>query len=125
VVFFNAPSRDYFDLSGVEDCVAAAAPVYGLPRAKGKLPAAHPDCGHDFPPHVREQAYRVVDRELAHHFSFNFSKPASSLSPIGPRRLGPFVDSVAVDGRDGRARTCIQRVRSTRLYPIEPPRLRA
>ena len=64
-VFVNAPAKDYFDLSGVKDCVAAANPVYELLGAKGKLAAAHPECGHDFPPEVREQAYRVIDRELA------------------------------------------------------------
>lgn len=64
-VFVNAPRGDgNFEVSGVEDCLKAAAPVYALTHASDALKAAHPDCGHDFPPAVREQAYAFIDKVL-------------------------------------------------------------
>jgi len=66
-VFANAPAGDSnFAVSGVEDCLRAATPVYALYGATDRLQAAHPDCGHDFPPDVREQAYEFMDRILQH-----------------------------------------------------------
>lgn len=60
--FINAPTRDSnFEVSGVEDCVQAAAPVYALLGASGRLLAVHPDAEHAFPPDIREQAYAFVD----------------------------------------------------------------
>ena len=64
-LFVNAPLHDNnFEVSGVEDCMQTAAPVYELLGARDKLVAVHPDAGHDFPPEVRKQAYRFVDRVL-------------------------------------------------------------
>ena len=60
-VFVNAPLHDSnFAVEGVKDC---------LMRVKSKFPdrrlvVEHPDCGHDFPPDVRERAYRFLDRVL-------------------------------------------------------------
>jgi dienelactone hydrolase len=63
--FINAPLGDSnFEVSGVRDCVASAGPVYELLGAKGALVAVHPDCGHDFPPGVRAQAYEWLERVL-------------------------------------------------------------
>ena len=60
--FINAPTRDSnFEVSGVRDCVKAAAPVYALLGASGRLLAVHPDAEHAFPPDIREQAYAFVD----------------------------------------------------------------
>jgi acetyl esterase/lipase len=60
-----APVRDSnFEVSGVKDCIAAAQPVYELLGAREKLAALHPDCGHDFPPEVRQAAYEWLDRWL-------------------------------------------------------------
>jgi hypothetical protein len=42
----------------VRDTVAK---VSGLFRP-GKLVTAYPDCGHDFPPEIRQQAYAFLDR---------------------------------------------------------------
>ncbi|MGQ9731315.1 MAG: alpha/beta hydrolase [Candidatus Zipacnadales bacterium] len=65
-VFINAPLGDTnFEVSGVYDCVKAARPVYALLGAPEALVAVHPDCGHDFPPEIREQAYAFLDRTLA------------------------------------------------------------
>ncbi|MGD9497944.1 MAG: alpha/beta hydrolase [Armatimonadota bacterium] len=65
-VFVNAPSGDSnFELSGVTDCLNAARSVYELYDAAHRLVAVHPDCGHDFPLQVREQAYAFLARALA------------------------------------------------------------
>jgi dienelactone hydrolase len=64
-VFVNAPLGDSnFELSGVQDCLTAAAPVYALHQAQDQLVALHPDCGHDFPLEARQQAYAFIDRVL-------------------------------------------------------------
>ncbi len=64
-VFINAPLEDAnFEVSGVKDCVRAAAPVYALFGAPENLVAVYPDCGHDFPPEIREQAYTFIARHL-------------------------------------------------------------
>jgi dienelactone hydrolase len=65
-VFISAPLRDdNFDVSGVKDCLKAAAPVFDLLDGKDKLVAVHPDIVHAFPPDVREQAYQFTDKVLA------------------------------------------------------------
>jgi dienelactone hydrolase len=64
-VFVNAPRKDAnFEVSGVKDCLRAAAPVYALLGAGDKLVAEHPDAGHDFPPAVRKAAYEFLDAAL-------------------------------------------------------------
>jgi dienelactone hydrolase len=64
--FINAPVKDAnFEVSGVRDCVEAARPVYELLGAKDALVAVHPECGHDFPPEIREQAYTFLEKALA------------------------------------------------------------
>lgn len=55
---------DNFEVSGVRDCIAAAAPVYELLGAREKLQANYPDCKHEFPPEVRKVAYDFLDRWL-------------------------------------------------------------
>lgn len=63
-VFINAPRRDSMRVQGVRECVAlmqAESARLGLP---GSLGVAHPDCEHDFPPAVREEAYAFIDRHL-------------------------------------------------------------
>ncbi|MDE2998418.1 MAG: prolyl oligopeptidase family serine peptidase [Gemmatimonadota bacterium] len=63
--FINAPLRDgNFEVSGVRDCVRAAAPVYALFGAPERLLALHPDAEHAFPPEIRERAYAFVDEIL-------------------------------------------------------------
>ncbi|HQL94821.1 MAG TPA: alpha/beta fold hydrolase, partial [Candidatus Hydrogenedentes bacterium] len=64
-LFINAPVLDAnFDVSGVRDCVAAALPVYGLLGADGALCAEYPHDEHDFPEHVRKQAYGFLWKHL-------------------------------------------------------------
>lgn len=60
-LFINAPLHDdNFEVSGVDDSVR---PVEKRFR-RNDLVVLHPDCAHDFPPEVREQAYRFLDRHL-------------------------------------------------------------
>jgi hypothetical protein len=60
-VFINATTGDSpFTLEGVKDCMDAAAPVYALYGASARLVGVHPECGHDFPPDTREQAYEFM-----------------------------------------------------------------
>jgi dienelactone hydrolase len=64
-VFINAPEGDgNFDFRGVQDCVAAAQPVYDLLGAPESLQVAYPDSQHDFPPAQRSAAYAMFDRVL-------------------------------------------------------------
>ncbi len=61
----SSPLRDdNFDVSGVKDCLAAAAPVYELLEAKERLDANYPDCAHDFPAEARNRAYEFLYRWL-------------------------------------------------------------
>jgi dienelactone hydrolase len=63
-VFVNAPLGDAnFEVSGVKDCLIAAKPVYQL--WDKQLTAWHPDCGHDFPPEIRNAAYEWLDQVLS------------------------------------------------------------
>jgi dienelactone hydrolase len=64
--FINAPLHDAnFDVTGVDDCVNAAQPVYSdVFHAPGALRVVHPDCEHDFPPAVRTAAYEFLTQSL-------------------------------------------------------------
>jgi len=53
-----------FEVSGVRDTIAAAQPIYRLLGREDHLQANYPDCAHDFPPQVRDVAYRFIDRHL-------------------------------------------------------------
>ncbi|HOK08742.1 MAG TPA: alpha/beta fold hydrolase [Candidatus Hydrogenedens sp.] len=64
-VFINAPIHDNnFEVSGVDDCVNSAKKIYALYKAEDNLKVVHPDCGHDFPPEIREEAYQFLDKHL-------------------------------------------------------------
>jgi dienelactone hydrolase len=64
-VFVNAPLRDgNFRADSVDNVLAAARPVFALCGATNHLQVLHPDCGHDFPPAVREEAYNLIDSVL-------------------------------------------------------------
>lgn len=53
-----------FEVSGVRDTIAAAQPIYALYGKADHLQANYPDCGHDFPPAVREVAYAFLEKHL-------------------------------------------------------------
>jgi hypothetical protein len=64
-VFVNAPLRDanfrWQSVDGVANAASAVYRLYGVPQ---NLQVEHPDCEHDFPPDVREAAYRFLDQNL-------------------------------------------------------------
>lgn len=66
-VFINAPTRDSnFEMSGVDDCVRSAKPIFDqIYHRPDRLVVVHPDAEHDFPPDTRQQAYAFLDRVLA------------------------------------------------------------
>jgi len=65
-VLIVAPTKDSnFRAESVDRIVAAARPVFALYGKEGNLQLEHPDCGHDFPPAMREMGYRLFDAVLA------------------------------------------------------------
>ena len=66
--FSNSPIGDSnFAVAGVKKGIAAAAPIYKLYGQAERLQVRYPDSGHDFPPEVRQEAYRFVDEILKAH----------------------------------------------------------
>ncbi len=64
-IFINAPMRDAnFNWRSVDDIVKAASQIYRLYGVPQNLRLEHPDCEHDFPPEVREAAYRFLADHL-------------------------------------------------------------
>ncbi len=64
-VFISAPLHDdNFQAASVDRCVAAAREVYSLCGNPERLIVRHPDCDHNFPEALREEAYRVIDAVL-------------------------------------------------------------
>lgn len=65
--FSNSPVNDSnFDVEGVREGIASAAEVYKFFSAEEDLQVRYPDAGHDFPPKVRLEAYRFIDKILEH-----------------------------------------------------------
>jgi hypothetical protein len=63
--FSNSPLHDAnFDVKGVRKAEPEVRKVYQLLGAPDALRVVHPDCAHDFPPEVREEAYRFIDTAL-------------------------------------------------------------
>ena len=64
-VFISAPLGDSnFKWKSVDRIAKAAAPIFALHDATARLRVIHPDCPHDFPPEVREEAYAWLDSVL-------------------------------------------------------------
>ena len=64
-VFVNAPLHDSnFENEGVKKVITAVSRVHDLLDTKDKLVAVYPDCGHDFPDPIRQQAYEWLGRQL-------------------------------------------------------------
>jgi hypothetical protein len=61
-----APTNDgNFRADSVDRVAKAAAEIYKLQGHPERLRVLHPDCAHDFPPEMREEAYRLFDRVLS------------------------------------------------------------
>ncbi|MBL8818335.1 MAG: alpha/beta fold hydrolase [Planctomyces sp.] len=65
-VFVNAPLRDSnFDNPGVRKVIEESQKAYGIYKAdQNALVAKYPDCEHDFPPEVREEAWKWLEDRL-------------------------------------------------------------
>lgn len=64
-VLIVAPTRDAnFRADSVDRVAAAARRVYELYGHPDHLRVEHPECDHDFPAGMREEAYRLFDRVL-------------------------------------------------------------
>lgn len=64
-VLIIAPTRDHnFQAASVDRIARAAGEVYALIGHPERLTVLHPDCEHDFPNEVREQAYQVLAEVL-------------------------------------------------------------
>ena len=60
-----APKKDSnFRADSVDRVAAAASKVYQLYGHPERLRVVHPDCEHDFPPHMRQMAYQLFDSVL-------------------------------------------------------------
>jgi pimeloyl-ACP methyl ester carboxylesterase len=65
--FSNSPVNDAnFDVNGVKEGIVSATKVYRFLKADENLQVRYPDAKHDFPPEIRLEAYRFVDRILKH-----------------------------------------------------------
>lgn len=65
-VLIIAPKEDSnFKADSVDRIAKAAAEVYKLHGKANKLRVEHPDGGHDFPPAMRELAYKLFDQMLS------------------------------------------------------------
>ncbi len=63
--FSNSPLNDSnFDVNGVRKGISEASEVYRFLKAEDKLQVRYPEAGHDFPPEVRLEAYRFIDKVL-------------------------------------------------------------
>lgn len=66
-VLIIAPTKDSnFRADSVDRIIAAARPVFKLHGHEDRLRVEHPECGHDFPPEMREAAYKLFDAVLTH-----------------------------------------------------------
>ena len=64
-LFVNAPTGDSnFKWKSVDRIIGAARPIYRLYGAEDRLVVKHPDCLHDFPTVIREEAYQFIGRNL-------------------------------------------------------------
>jgi dienelactone hydrolase len=63
--FTNSPlGDDNFAVEGVKSVMQEAQQVYDLLGAGDKLHAAYPDAAHDFPPPIREEVYKWLEKQL-------------------------------------------------------------
>ncbi|MFO0841634.1 MAG: SMP-30/gluconolactonase/LRE family protein [Gemmataceae bacterium] len=101
-VLIIAPKKDSnFRADSVDRVAAAARPVFKLLGHEERLKVEHPDCEHDFPPQMRELAYRLFDAVLSGQET---SEKIPGLGPTGPavqlHTKFTFTEGPAAD-RDG------------------------
>lgn len=66
-IFVNAPLHDSnFENEGVKKVMDSTQQVHKFLESKSdKVVAVYPDCGHDFPDAIRQQAYEWLEKQLA------------------------------------------------------------
>ncbi len=65
--FSSSPVHDAnFDVAGVRKGIDLARAAYRLQDADERLQVVYPEAEHDFPPEVRLEAYRFIDKTLRH-----------------------------------------------------------
>lgn len=63
--FSNSPIHDTnFHIGGVKVAAQRIAKTYGSWNASDRFVVVHPDCGHDFPPEIRQEAYDFLAKYL-------------------------------------------------------------
>ena len=63
--FASAATKDSdFDVSGVQDVINAARPIYALHGKADDLVGHYPEAGHSFPEDSRRRAYEFLERAL-------------------------------------------------------------
>ena len=63
--FASAATKDSdFDVTGVQDVLNAAKPIYELHGKAADLVGLYPEAGHSFPEAARQRAYEFLDRAL-------------------------------------------------------------
>ncbi len=96
--FSSSPLRDgNFEVVGVMKTIPRAARIYELLGVPDRLQVRYPNDGHDFPPRVRRQAYRFVDRVLGHRSPTDVPELEAGAEPEdGPEEgmasVRPFAD---------------------------------
>ena len=78
---------DNFAVAGVQRVTPAIKAVYELLGAPDAFVVRTPDCGHDFPPELRREAYAFLDKALGHDPGERRNIPdlASELPRIPPK----------------------------------------
>ncbi len=65
--FSNSPLYDdNFSVEGVKKGISEAKKVYRLLKAEENIQVRYPDCEHDFPTKIRQQAYEFLDAAFNH-----------------------------------------------------------
>ena len=63
--FSSSPTGDTpFIVDGVRKGIALASKAYAFHHSENNLQVRYPETGHDFPPDIRLEAYRFIDRVL-------------------------------------------------------------
>ena len=63
--FSNSPLNDSnFSVEGVKKGISESMKIYSLLESKEKLQVQYPDCQHDFPKELRQEAYDFIDAAL-------------------------------------------------------------
>jgi putative membrane-bound dehydrogenase-like protein len=85
-LFSNSPLHDdNFSADGVKKAVAAAQPAFDLLGVSKHMKVVQPDCAHDFPPEVRQQAFAFLDEALASKSAASEPDYSAELPRIPPK----------------------------------------